>query len=65
MTKTNILPKWRVVAVVAGKLQERTFRSYAEVELDPLFAGVVRNKDRFHYVSRTGGSSDLLVTKLR
>lgn len=61
----NALPKWRVVAVVAGKLQERTFRSYAEVALDPVFSCVVRNKDRFHYVSKTGGCGDLLITKLR
>ena len=65
MTKMNALPKWRVVVVVDGRLREKLFRSYTEVELDPVFAGIVRNKDRFHYVAKTGGSGDLLITKLR
>ena len=65
MTQTNFLPKWRVVIMADGRLREKLFRSYKEVENDPVFAGVVRNKDRFHYVAKTGGSGDLLITKLR
>jgi len=65
MTKMNILPKWRVVISVEGRLQEKLFRSYTEVQEDPVFSQVVRNKDRFHYVSKTGGSGDLLIVKLR
>lgn len=65
MTKMNILPKWRVVISVGGRLQEKTFRTYTEVEADPVFSPVARNKDHFHYVSKTGGCGDLLIVKLR